>query len=86
MVYNYVQLMKKIKELRRKYKFLTIDEKLDLLELEMRVEGKKIKSSDAINRTEKRKEKDEIALRRNQKAEKAKRQRLLKQANKTSNK
>jgi hypothetical protein len=78
MVYNYIQLTKKIRELRRNYKFLTIDEKLDLLQLELKVEGKKIVCSDAINRNEKRKEKDEIALRRNQKADKAKRQRSLK--------
>ena len=82
MVHNYVQLTKKIKELRRKYKFLTIDEKLELLSLELRVEGKKIKNSEAVNRTEKRKEKDEVSLRRNQKQEKTLRQLSYKQENK----
>lgn len=75
MVYNYFFLMKQIKEKRRIYKSLTIEEKIDLLNLEMRAEGKKIKEPDAHTKAERKKDKERVCMLRNHKENKAKRNR-----------
>ncbi|WP_026887841.1 hypothetical protein [Clostridium beijerinckii] len=73
MVYNYFYLMKEIREKRRKYKFLSIDEKIDLLNLEMRVEAKKLKVPDAHTKNEKKKDKQRSNMLRNHREKKANR-------------
>lgn len=75
MVYNYFFLMKIIREKRRNYKLLTIDEKIDLLNLEIRVEGKRLMESDAHTKAERKKDKQRINMLRNHKEKKAKRNR-----------
>ncbi|OOP74134.1 hypothetical protein CBEIBR21_06445 [Clostridium beijerinckii] len=75
MVYNYFFLMKIIREKRRNYKLLTIDEKIDLLNLEIRVEGKRLMESDAHTKAERKKDKQRTTMLRNHKEQKAKRNR-----------
>lgn len=40
---NYYNLIKKLRELKRNYKNLSIDEKINVMNLQIKIEGKKIK-------------------------------------------
>lgn len=71
---NYYAMLKKLKEVRRNYKNLTIDEKIELLNLELRVEAICIKGSECCTRKEKRESKDKTALIRKHNAQKRNRQ------------
>ncbi|WP_346874220.1 hypothetical protein [Clostridium sp. UBA5988] len=61
---NYYFIVKEIKELRRNYKNLDIEQKLKLLELELKSEGKSIKvKTEFVSKSVKRKIKHENYLR-----------------------
>lgn len=63
---KYYYILKDIKELRRNYNNLSIEDKLRLLELELKLEGKNIKvKKEFISKSVKRKEKHENYLRNN---------------------
>lgn len=65
---NYYFLVKDIRELKRNYKNLDIDEKLKLLKLELKCEGKNIKvKKEFVSKSVKKKEKHEDYLRNNNK-------------------
>ncbi|OOM81835.1 hypothetical protein CLPUN_08130 [Clostridium puniceum] len=53
MVQNYYSLVRKVKDLRRNYKNLTLDQKLDLLSLELKLEAKCLSASDCHTKAEK---------------------------------
>lgn len=66
MVQNYYSLIKKVRELRKNYKNLSIDEKLNLLNLEIKLESKCIKIKDCHTKAEKKALKNkEAKIRRN---------------------
>ena len=54
MVQNYNYLLKQIRDMRRNYKNLSIDEKLNLLNLELKIEAKYIKGNDCHTKSEKK--------------------------------
>lgn len=60
MVQNYNYMLKKIRDMRRNYPNLTIDEKLELLNLEMKIEAKYIKPNECHTKNEKKKLKQKI--------------------------
>lgn len=61
---NYYFIVKDIRELRRNYSNLDIDEKLRLLQLELKAEGKSIKvKTEFVSKSVKRKIKHENYLR-----------------------
>lgn len=65
---KYYFLIKNIGELRRNYNNLTIEEKLRLLELELKAEGKNIKGkNEFVSKSVKRKEKHIEFLKNNKK-------------------
>lgn len=65
---KYYFLLKNIRELRRNYNNLSIEDKLRLLELELKAEGKNIKvKKEFISKSVKRKEKHERYLKNNNK-------------------
>lgn len=60
---NYYFLIKEIRELRRNYKDLDIEDKLRLLQLELKLEGKNIKvKNEFVSKSIKKKEKHENYL------------------------
>lgn len=65
---NYYFIVKDVRELKRNYKNLSIEEKLRLLKLELKAEGKNIKvKNEFVSKSVKKKEKHEDYLRNNKK-------------------
>ena len=65
---NYYFLVKDIRELKRNYKNLDIEQKLRLLKLELKCEGKNIKGkNEFVSKSDKRKIKHENAIKNNKK-------------------
>ncbi len=65
---NYYFLIKDIRELRRNYRNLDIEQKLRLLKLELKSEGKNIKGkNEFVSKSVKKKEKHENAVKNNNK-------------------
>lgn len=65
---KYYFILKNIRELRRNYNNLSIEEKLRLLELELKSEGKNIKvKKEFVSKSIRRKEKHENAIKNNNK-------------------
>ncbi|AQS04015.1 hypothetical protein [Clostridium beijerinckii] len=62
MLINYFAMLKKVREIRRNYKNLSIDEKLNLLALELKLEGKQIKANDCHTKAEKKSLKSKAAI------------------------
>lgn len=60
MVHNYYSLLKQIRSMRSNYKGLSIDEKLNLLNLELKIESKYIKGNDCHTKSEKKQLKQKI--------------------------
>lgn len=60
MVMDYYSLIKRIRDLRSKYPQLSIDEKLNLLNLELKIEAKYIKGNDCHTKSEKKQLKQKI--------------------------
>lgn len=60
MVMDYYSLIKRIRELRSKYPQLSIDEKLNLLNLELKIESKYIEGNDCHTKSEKKQLKQKI--------------------------
>lgn len=60
MVQNYYAMLKQIRDLRSKYPQLSIDEKLNLLNLELKIEAKYIKGNDCHTKNEKKQLKTKI--------------------------
>lgn len=59
---EYFSILKKIRAMRRNYKSLNIEDKILLLQLEIRSEGKRLKISDAHTKSEKERDKQKSAL------------------------
>lgn len=65
---NYFFLVKDIRKLKRNYKNLDIEDKLRLLKLELKAEGKNIKGkNEFVSKSVKKKEKHENAVKNNNK-------------------
>lgn len=60
MVQDYYSLLKRIRDIRRNYPNLSIDEKLNLLTLELKIEAKYIKGNDCHTKSEKKQLKDKV--------------------------
>lgn len=60
MVHNYYSLLKQIRSMRSNYPNLSIEDKLKLLQLEIKLESKSLKASDAHTKSEKKKDKEKI--------------------------
>ena len=60
MVQDYYSLIKRIRDLRSKYPQLSLDEKLNLLNLELKIEAKYIKGNDCHTKSEKKQLKQKI--------------------------
>ena len=54
MIDNYFNLRTKVRRLKERYKELTIEEKVDLMALELKLEGKDIKSTPCHTKAEKK--------------------------------
>ena len=65
---NYYFIVKDVRELKRNYKNLSIEEKLRLLKLELKAEGKNIKvKNEFVSKSVKKKSKHEDYLKNNNK-------------------
>lgn len=74
---NYYNLVRKLRELKRNYKNLSIDEKINVMNLEIRIEGKKIKGKTEFqSKSEKKALKSKASSLRKQKQLKFERQSL----------
>lgn len=54
MIDNYFNLRTKVRKLKERYKDLTIEEKIDLMSLELKLEGKDIKAIPCHTKSEKK--------------------------------
>lgn len=54
MIDNYFDLRTKVRKLKERYKELTIEEKVDLMKLELKLEGKDIKAIPCHTKAEKK--------------------------------
>ena len=54
MIDNYFNLRTKVRKLKERYKELTIEEKIDLMSLELKLEGKDIKPTPCHTKAEKK--------------------------------
>lgn len=54
MIDNYFNLRTKVRKLKERYKELTIEEKIDLMSLELKLEGKDIKAIPCHTKAEKK--------------------------------
>ena len=57
---NYYNLIRKLRDLRRNYKNLNIDEKIDVMNLEIKIEGKNINGDDCHTKSEKKSKKTKV--------------------------
>lgn len=62
MVINYFAMLRRVREIRRNYKNLSIEEKLNLLNLELKLEGKQIKAIECHTKAEKKALKSKVAM------------------------
>lgn len=62
MVQNYSALLKQIRNMRSNYPNLSIEDKLKLLQMELRLESKSLKASDAHTKAEKKASKTKRAI------------------------